>query len=171
MAKMKECQACGKEMSASAKACPNCGHKNKKPIYKKPWFIVLAIIVVIGIASKIGNGGTSTTASTAGTSTKATSETKKEEPKKEKYEIVGEITSETNALGGVDLSGKIKNNSGKDAKYVQVTFNLYDKDNNQLGTALANVNNLKAEGNWKFKAIGTATGDVDHYELAEVSGF
>ena len=36
--------------------CPACGAKNKKPFYKKGWFILLLIIIVIGvIGTAIGN--------------------------------------------------------------------------------------------------------------------
>ena len=39
--KLKTCPVCGKEMAAGAKACPSCGAKNKKPIYRRWWFWVL----------------------------------------------------------------------------------------------------------------------------------
>ena len=38
------CKVCGHELAKSAKVCPNCGAKNKKPFYKRTWFIVLAEI-------------------------------------------------------------------------------------------------------------------------------
>lgn len=44
--KMTNCKSCGVPMAKSAKACPNCGAKNKKPIYKRPIFIVAALIAV-----------------------------------------------------------------------------------------------------------------------------
>ncbi|EGT0690814.1 hypothetical protein GW986_13715 [Clostridium perfringens] len=48
MSKMKKCKVCSKEIASNAKSCPECGAKNKKAIYKRPWFIVLAIIIIIG---------------------------------------------------------------------------------------------------------------------------
>ncbi len=48
--KMIKCKACGEEIAASAKTCPKCGAKNKKPIYKKWWFYALIVIVIIAIA-------------------------------------------------------------------------------------------------------------------------
>lgn len=54
--KLKTCPVCGKEMAANAKACPSCGAKNKKPIFKKWWFWVLVIVVIAGIGSAIGGG-------------------------------------------------------------------------------------------------------------------
>ena len=47
--KLTNCSVCGAEMAANAKMCPQCGAKNKKPIYKKWWFWVLIVIVVLGI--------------------------------------------------------------------------------------------------------------------------
>ena len=54
--KMTKCKACGQEIAKSAKACPHCGAKNKKPFFKKWWF--WAIIVVLFIA--IGSSGSDT---------------------------------------------------------------------------------------------------------------
>lgn len=46
-AKMKKCKVCNTEIASNAKVCPNCGAKNKKPIYKKPWIYILAVVVVV----------------------------------------------------------------------------------------------------------------------------
>ena len=51
------CRSCGAQIAKSAKTCPSCGAKNKKPIYKRPWFIILAILVVIGIIGGAAGGG------------------------------------------------------------------------------------------------------------------
>ena len=45
--KLINCKSCNAEIVASAKVCPHCGAKNKKPIYKRPWFIVLILLIVI----------------------------------------------------------------------------------------------------------------------------
>ena len=45
-------------------------------------------------------------------------------------------------------------------------------DGNQVGTALANTNHLKAGGSWKFEALGTVSPDqVASWERSDVSGF
>ena len=64
----------------------------------------------------------------------------------------------------------ISNNSGSDKGYIQISFTLYDADGNNIGTALANTNNLKDGGTWKFEAIALEN-DVKSFELDEVSGF
>ena len=68
------------------------------------------------------------------------------------------------------IVGIIKNNSGSDKGYIQISFTLYDADGNNIGTALANTNNLKDGGTWKFEAIALEN-DVKSFELDEVSGF
>lgn len=45
--KMMSCKSCGAEIAKSAKSCPKCGAKNKKPIYKRVWFIALVVIVLL----------------------------------------------------------------------------------------------------------------------------
>lgn len=57
--KMVTCKHCGAEIAASAKVCPQCGGKNKKPIYKRPWFIVVIIIIIIGAIGSAGGDKTS----------------------------------------------------------------------------------------------------------------
>lgn len=54
--KMTKCKSCGNDLAASAKACPNCGAKNKKPIFKKWWFWVAIVVVLIGIIGAAGGG-------------------------------------------------------------------------------------------------------------------
>ena len=55
--KMINCKTCGQEIANSAKVCPNCGAKVKKPIFKKWWFwaIIVVLIICIGAASNGGN--------------------------------------------------------------------------------------------------------------------
>ena len=55
--KMIVCRVCGNPIAAKAKTCPHCGAKNKKPFYKRWWFILLVIIAVIGVIGSVGGGG------------------------------------------------------------------------------------------------------------------
>lgn len=57
MSKMTKCKSCGADIASSAKRCPSCGAKNKKPIYKRVWFWILVVVLLIAIfgfiASKV----------------------------------------------------------------------------------------------------------------------
>ena len=58
--KIKQCKVCGKDIATSAKVCPYCGAKNKKPIYKRWWFILLVILFVLSIIGGLGGADTDT---------------------------------------------------------------------------------------------------------------
>ena len=67
MEKLKTCKHCGAQIAKNAKFCPNCGGKNKKPIFLRWWFIALVILVII---VALGGKGSSKSSETqqAGTS-------------------------------------------------------------------------------------------------------
>ena len=69
--KMINCKICGAEIASSAKVCPSCGAKNKKPIYKKWWFYALVVVILLGVIGGSGGNGDSTPA--AKTESKSTS--------------------------------------------------------------------------------------------------
>jgi len=50
------------------------------------------------------------------------------------------------------IIGTVKNNSARQYGYVQVEINLYDDAGTQVGSTLANTNNLESSGTWRFKA-------------------
>lgn len=54
--KMTTCKHCGAEIAAGAKVCPQCGGKNKKPLYKRPWFIILIVVILLGAVGSAGGG-------------------------------------------------------------------------------------------------------------------
>ena len=55
---MTTCKACSREIAKSAKACPHCGAKNKKPIFAKWWFWIIIVVVLV---ATIGNSPNSST--------------------------------------------------------------------------------------------------------------
>ena len=61
--KLTACKACGNEIAKSAKSCPHCGAKNKKPIFKKWWFWVIVVAVFVSAVSGEDEGTEKTTAS------------------------------------------------------------------------------------------------------------
>jgi RNA polymerase subunit RPABC4/transcription elongation factor Spt4 len=68
--KMKQCKTCNNQIASNAKSCPNCGAKNKKPIYKRAWFIILAVIIVGSIGANLGDSNTVVTTNNSTNTTK-----------------------------------------------------------------------------------------------------
>ena len=54
---MKKCKTCGAPIAKNAKRCPACGAKNKKPIYKRIWFWIVVIAVVVAGVNAIKRSG------------------------------------------------------------------------------------------------------------------
>ena len=54
MSKMINCKSCGAEIASSAKSCPKCGAKNKKPIWKRWWVWILAVIILFAAIGSVG---------------------------------------------------------------------------------------------------------------------
>jgi hypothetical protein len=106
--KMKVCSTCGKEIAKSAKVCPFCGVKNKKPIYKRVWFWVLMVFLFFGIVVNLGGKSENTSVS------KTTEETQQIT-----YEKVG-----ADKLAA-DLKGNAMNASETyKGKYLEITGKL-----------------------------------------------
>lgn len=53
--KIIKCKSCGADIASSAKRCPSCGAKNKKPIYKRVWFWILVVVLLIAIADFVAS--------------------------------------------------------------------------------------------------------------------
>ena len=69
-----------------------------------------------------------------------------------------------------NIVGVVKNNTNKDYSYLQITFTLYDIDGNVVGSAFANVNNIKAGGTWRFEAMFFED-NAATWELDEITGW
>lgn len=162
---LKICKECGTEVSSKG-VCPKCGKDQRSFFVKHKILTFILILVVIGmIAGATGNKNT--TNNLVETSTTVNE-------KQEEFTLQDGHKGTTDKYGmSYTIEGTIKNNTDKQYSYVQVTFNLYDSDGAQIGTALANINNLEANGLWKFKASGSF-GDgktVASYKLMEITGW
>ena len=162
---VKNCKECGAEVSSKG-VCPKCGKDQRNFFVKHKVITFILIVVVLGAIVGTSGSGTKTNNSTQ-TSTTV-------EQKQEKFTLQDGHKGTTDKYGmSYTIEGTIKNNTNKQYSYVQVTFNLYDSDGAQIGTALANINNLEANGLWKFKASGSF-GDgktVASYKLMEITGW
>lgn len=74
-----------------------------------------------------------------------------------KYTIADEGLVEENYLTYV--KGTFTNTSGGDMAYVEVSYNLFDSDGAQIGTAYANTSNLADGATWKFEAMASQDKD------------
>ena len=117
---IKKCKECGADVSSGAKKCPQCGKKLKHT----GLIIMLVIVALIIIVVSTGGNNTQETSSTAKNTTK------------EKFTLQDEHSGSSDKYGmSYTIEGSIKNNTDKQYSYVQVTFNLYDADGAQIGTA------------------------------------
>ncbi len=154
---MKRCKHCQSEIDDKAKICPNCRKKQGIPT----WIIVVGVIIALGIiigSSSNNNGGN---ANNGGNSTEAA----------EKFTYT--ITDKYYDGFSYYIEGTVKNNRDKNYSYVQIEFICYDKDGNNLGTAIDNTNNLLGNQTWKFKAMAFFSDEdkVDHCDFHEVTGW
>ncbi|MCB6475554.1 FxLYD domain-containing protein [Emergencia timonensis] len=173
----KACSVCGAEIAKNAKTCPQCGAKNKKPFYKKAWFIIIVVLIVLGvIGSALGGGSDDEQKSQEPKTSTTENKDSKNENQDDKYMYndfklmnKGEFNAESDGYS-ITISGKVKNMTGKELSYAQIEFTIYDADGAQVGTALANINNLEKDGVWKFKAISLDSVEGNYkYKLADIT--
>jgi len=91
--KMKQCKTCSNQIASNAKSCPNCGAKNKKPIYKRAWFIILTVIIVGSIGANLGDSSETTTTVNSSNTTKETTNNNDESIKQSDSKVPAEYTS------------------------------------------------------------------------------
>ena len=93
--KLKPCKSCGHEIAKNAKFCPQCGAKNKKPIFKKWWFWTIIVLLFIAVVSS-GNDSDSGNTTSVSENTSTTKETVNvTEPAKTEYHV-GDILQDGN---------------------------------------------------------------------------
>ena len=115
---MIKCKTCGTEIARSAKACPSCGAKNKKPIYKRVWFWALIAIVLLIVISNTGGDDNKNADSSGikvsvgtpvinGTTTAPKETTTKADPKATLAEAQ-KLLKDGNAIGAFDLANTLE---------------------------------------------------------------
>ena len=68
------------------------------------------------------------------------------------------------------ITGVVKNNTNKTYDYLQISFTLYDANDNVVDTAFTNINNVKPGQTWKFEAMYFEESAV-RWELDEITGW
>lgn len=136
MSKMIKCKTCSNEIASSAKSCPSCGAKNKKPIYKKWWVWVLAVIVVAGITGGAGNDESSNGGSESNnTASSEQTNDKKSEEVKEFYAVGEEVKLGDNVLivNSVEKSSGSEWDKPKDGmEYVVVNVTIKNGGSSEI---------------------------------------
>lgn len=134
---------------------------------------VLAIAIVLGTQSAYSSAideAMKGTISTEDGSSVAAASTSAESGAADKYSITDEQMTGDDYT--TTISGTFTNLTDSQLGYVSVSYNLFDADGNQLGTAYANTSNLDAGGTWKFEAVGMyGQAKIASYKLADVTGF
>lgn len=150
--KMTTCKHCGAEIAASAKVCPKCGGKNKKPIYKRIWFWMLVVLVLLGIIGSAGSKEEQTTAPAGGTApveevqeeaityTACTvsqlMDALEENALKASEEYKGQYLEITGRLGGIDSSGDYITLLPEDDEFAFIGVQCYIKNEEQKSAVM-----------------------------------
>lgn len=130
-----------------------------------------AIAATGALAFTLAGCSSDATTETTASETASTEAASTEAAPVEDYTVSDETLDTSNPYAAY-ITGTLTNNKDTDVSYVQVEYVLYDADGAQIGTALANTNNLKAGGSWKYEAYVTAdAASIASFELAEITGF
>ena len=164
MGKMTTCRTCGANIAKSATTCPHCGAKKKKHTVLGTILTVLGVLLLIGALG--GNPGSSG----------STSESNAAKADDIFYvESGGKLALEQEPVivngqyGNLSVDGAVVNEAGTDLTYVQITFALYDSEGAQVGSAVANINNLAEGIVWKYSAVPLTMEAFESFELTDIS--
>lgn len=153
MAKLIQCKSCSKEIASSAKSCPNCGAKNKKTIYKRPWFIIIVFIIIIGAFSGDGDDdSTITDNGTTGAGYEASQSPNTEEGVQAEENVDEDVPTEYKSALKKAKSYSDLMNMSKNGIYDQLTSEYGEKFTAEAAQyAIDNI-----EANWKENALKKA---------------
>ena len=139
-------------------------------MFKKWWFWVIVILILSGIGSAMKKNDNKETNIETISAESENTESENANLIDGKFELINGELNTVNENYSSYIIGSLKNTTSKTYSYAQVTFNLYDADGAQIGTALDNINNWEPDGLWKFKAI-ILEQDVASYKLVKVEAF
>lgn len=160
MVKMIKCKYCSKEIASNAKSCPGCGAKNKKVLYKRPWFIAIVFFIIVGAIGSMGDSDSTTMDSGIANAEQEVSQNQKEEnntPIEDKEEKVEkEVEEKVSAEHKAALrKAKIYSDTmsmSKAGLYDQLTSEYGEKFSDEA--AQYAIDNVKAD--WKKNALKKA---------------
>lgn len=146
----------------------------KKPIYKRWWFILGAIVLVLAALGS-PDESTSITATTGAVAGEATTDAVAGEMEEDYLMRDGdfallELDSSRGQFGNLIITGAVKNLSSREKGYVQVEINLLDNSGAIVGSTLANVNNMAGGQTWRFEAPALQD-NAARFEVKAITGF
>lgn len=158
MLKMIKCKNCGSDMETNAKYCLKCGvfNKQKKPFYKKWWFVLIVVFIAIGALSSCGSKdkktdtSKETTANTDKQETKSevSTEVKKEEPKKQDTKITYENFLNVKMGQSYDEVKEIlgEGNESSSSEISDIKTTIYNWNSKGLGNIIITIQNGEVKG-------------------------
>ena len=151
MAKMTQCKSCSKEIATKAKFCPSCGAKNKKPIYKRAWFLIVMFFILVGAIGGAGDDNSIATSSGTSNSNVELSQNQKPEEKVED-KIDDNVPSEYKSALKKAKSYSSTMNMSKAGIYEQLTSEYGEKFT--VEAAQYAIDNLEVD--WNENALKKA---------------
>ena len=148
------CINCGKEIDDNSKYCNECGANQEENKTKKSQFIIIfiAIILVCIIPISMINR-------------------KKHNSNLENLDLkVVKSNFCKLEYGNNGICGILKNNSNTRYKYVSIKINLYDENNELIGSTLANKNNVEPQSLWNFQAT-ISDPSIKTYKIGDITAY
>lgn len=138
----------------------------------------LAILLLSGCGARDGapsgetNASTVQSAANASVQPESTQDNSPPPPQKEEKPQFSSLDFgiKKGQFGIKTVKGTLLNNTDRQFGYVQVEINLYDKEGAQVGSTLANVNNLAPGAKWKYEAP-IMDENVTKAELVNISAY
>lgn len=170
---LKICKHCGKEIAKSAKVCPYCGGKNLPPIYKRPWFIVIILLFILGlIFSGSSKSNTTSQSHTSSTSTKQeTIYAIGDAIATDKYEITITEVEEKDTVGNAYMNST----ASEGGVYVSVNIKLKNISDKPLNSfefptiRLIDGNDTKYSSDISATSYYAVEKDPDHKVLSDLN--
>ena len=165
--KLIACKNCGAPIAANAKFCLSCGQQNKHPIYKRVWFWLLLVFVVLPVGFVMIGLGVGTNADPTSKTTESTPSNSKVSPKPSVFDgdcgITASAEMGTSIIGSPELTVSINNVSGKDISAIRfyvIPYNVYGDE----------LNNWKVENNLcTDTTISAGSSNTIQYQFIENS--
>lgn len=164
--KTKLCRKCGLQIKKTASKCPYCKSSQGLSCSGMLAAIPVALLILFLLPAVCSKGDSSDSQNKSSSAPKNTaSTTVVNENNSEKYfetsEAKGKFYSD---LGYFEVTGTIKNISGKNYSYLQITFSFYNADGDKVTTAFDNIAGLADGETWEYTVVGTST-DITGFQL------